>query len=66
VEDKEEIPARLLPYLSELCQALIVPLVDLVRAMDTFDDRDLSDLPLLTLGSTLQGGRNNVISPNCT
>lgn len=29
--------------------------------MDTFDDRDLSDLTLLTLGPTLQGGRNNAI-----
>lgn len=29
--------------------------------MDMFDDRDLSDLTLLTLGSTLQGARNNVI-----
>jgi len=29
--------------------------------MDTFDDHDLSDLALLTLGPTLQGARNNVI-----
>jgi len=60
-EDKGEIPSRLEPYLPELCRAFIAPLVDLVRAMDTFDDRDLSDLTLLTLGPTLQGGRNNVI-----
>jgi hypothetical protein len=32
-----------------------------VIALDTFDDRDLNDLALLTLGPTLQGGRNNVI-----
>jgi len=29
--------------------------------MGTFDERDLSDLTLLTLGPTLQGGRNNII-----
>ncbi len=29
--------------------------------MDVFDDRDLGDLALLTLGPTLQGARNNVI-----
>lgn len=60
-EERGEIPPRLLPHLYEFCEAFIAPLVELVRAMDTFDDRDLSDLALLTLGPTLQGGRNNAI-----
>ncbi len=60
-EERGEISPRLLPYLSQLCEAFITPLVELVQAMDTFDARDLSDLTLLTLGPTLQGGRNNVI-----
>lgn len=60
-EERGEIPPRLLMHLPQLCEAFIAPLVELVRAMDTFDDRDLSDLTLLTLGPTLQGGRNNVI-----
>lgn len=60
-EERGVIPDRLLPFLPRLCEALIEPLAEVVYAMDVFDDRDLSDLTLLTLGSTLQGGRNNVI-----
>lgn len=55
------LPARLVPHLDDFCTALIAPLAELVAAMGSFDDRDLSDLTLLTLGPTLQGGRNNVI-----
>src|SRR5450759_4837824 len=47
-------------YLEQFCTTLIEPLTDLVYAMNRFEDRDLSDLALLTLGPTLQGGRNNV------
>jgi hypothetical protein len=47
--------------LDRFCAALIAPLTELVYAMDVFTDRDLSDLTLLTLGPSLQGGRNNVI-----
>jgi hypothetical protein len=60
-EERGVISARLLPDLPHLCEAFIEPLIEVVYAMDVFDDRDLSDLTLLTLGSTLQGGRNNVI-----
>ncbi len=60
-EERGAIPSRLIPALPQLCAALIEPLVQVVYAMDTFDDRDLSDLTLLTLGPTLQGGRNNII-----
>lgn len=47
--------------LDQFCKAMAAPLVKLVAAMNEFDDRDLNDLSLLTLGPTLQGGRNNVI-----
>lgn len=60
-EESGTLPSRLGPLLDQFCTALIVPLVDLVQAMNVFDDRDLSDLTLLTLGPTLQGGRNNTI-----
>lgn len=60
-EDRGVIPPDLVPYLPRLCEAFIAPLSELVYAMDVFDCRDLSDLTLLTLGPTLQGGRNNAI-----
>lgn len=63
-EERGIISKRLDPYVDSFCQALIVPLVQLVEAtklLKPLDDRDLSDLALLTLGPTLQGGRNNVI-----
>jgi len=47
--------------LDEFCQHLIQPLGILVFAIGQFDDRDLNDLALLTLGPTLQGGRLNII-----
>lgn len=60
-EESGTIPSRLIPALPRLCKAFIDPLVKVVAAMDVFDDRDLNDLTLLTLGPTLQGARNNVI-----
>ncbi len=60
-EEKGTLSNRVIPELPRFCSYMIEPLVKLVYAMDTFEDRDLSDLTLLTLGSTLQGGRNNVI-----
>ncbi|MDQ3707486.1 MAG: XcyI family restriction endonuclease [Chloroflexota bacterium] len=55
------LSARLRPHLDDFCVRLIEPLVLLVKSMGQFDDRDLNDLALLTLGPTLQGQRNNVI-----
>jgi hypothetical protein len=60
-EESGTLPPRLTAVLDQFCAALIAPLADLVQAMNVFDDRDLSDLALLTLGPTLQGGRNNLI-----
>lgn len=60
-EENGVIPDKILPALPRLCGAFIEPLVEVVYAMGMFDDRDLNDLALLTLGPTLQGARNNVI-----
>lgn len=64
VEARNTIPIRLDPYVEDFCNALILPLVDLVEAtklLKPLDNQDLNDLALLTLGPTLQGGRNNMI-----
>ena len=60
-EERAVMSPDLVSALPRFCTALIEPLVKVVYAMDTFDNQDLSDLALLTLGPTLQGGRNNVI-----
>lgn len=60
-EQDGRLTEDLISHLDKFCSALIDPLVELVHAMDQFDDRDLNDLSLLTLGPTLQGGRNNLI-----
>jgi len=63
-EDRNVISRTLEPYVEDFCRALVKPLVELVDAtkpLKPLDDRDLNDLALLTLGPTLQGGRNNLI-----
>jgi hypothetical protein len=60
-ENSGRLSPDLVSSLDEFCGALTSPLTQLVIAMNQFTDQDLSDLSLLTLGSTLQGGRNNVI-----
>ncbi len=63
-EAQNMISAKLDPYVEDFCKVLITPLVQLVdatKSLKPLDDRDLNDLALLTLGPTLQGGRNNVI-----
>jgi hypothetical protein len=48
--------------LPALCAAMGTALADLVRrTADTITTRDIAELPLLTLGSQLQGGANNII-----
>lgn len=63
-ENSNALSANQLELLDQFCSALIAPLGQLMQTMGQFNDRDLSDLSLLTLGSTLQGGRNNVIGAN--
>ena len=55
------LSATLSAQLDDFCGQLIQPLAILVFVMGQFDDRDLNDLALLTLGPTFQGGRLNVI-----
>lgn len=47
--------------LEEYCSYLIQHLATLIFAMGQFNQKDLSDLALLTLGSTFQGARNDAI-----
>ena len=47
--------------LPELCRAFAAAASALVDTLDSFTARDLSDLTLLTLGSTLYGSHNNQI-----
>lgn len=60
-EESGIISPRLVSHLPRFCKILSDSLVNLIFAMDVFDNRDLGDLALLTLGPTLQGARNNVI-----
>lgn len=48
-------------YLSDFCRAMANPLAELVRQIPDFADRDLRELPLLSLGSQLQGSNNTQI-----
>jgi hypothetical protein len=60
-ENSGRLSPVLLEAIDQFCVAIIAPLEQLVETMGQFTDRDLSDMSLLTLGSTLQGGRNNAI-----
>lgn len=60
-ENTGKLSRELDEALDLFCQALIAPLSQLVLAMGDFSNADLNDLSLLTLGPSLQGGRNNVI-----
>jgi len=45
----------------EFCTAMARPLAELVRQIPNMTSRDISELPLLTYGSQLQGSRNTAI-----
>jgi len=45
----------------EFCTAMAQPLSELVRQIPNITSRDISELPLLTYGSQLQGSRNTAI-----
>lgn len=63
-EERNDLPPKLVPFVDASCLALITPLDELLqatRSIKALDDRDLNDLALLTLGPSLQGGRNNII-----
>lgn len=55
------------PDLEGFCQAMALSLTDLVRQMSSqFSRRDVTELPLLTLGSQFQGSNNNTIGKQAT
>lgn len=55
------------PDLEGFCTAMGHSLAELVRQMSPhFSSRDVSELPLLTLGSQFQGGNNNTIGKQAT
>lgn len=55
------------PDLEGFCAAMGESLAGLVRQMSpTITDRDVRELPLLTLGSQFQGGNNNTIGKQAT
>jgi hypothetical protein len=62
MEGKGTLRAAQQAQLPALCSALAAALAELVRGMaPTLSTRDIFELPLLTLGSQLQGGANNII-----
>jgi len=55
------------PDLEGFCAAMAQSLADLVRQVSPqFSPRDVTELPLLTLGSQFQGGNNNTIGKRAT
>jgi hypothetical protein len=67
MEEKGSITAAQAARLSELCSALGQSLADLVVQLSpTVTQSDLDELPVLTLGSQLQGGNNNLIGRRAT
>lgn len=48
-------------HVPDFCNAMSVPLAELVRQIPNFAERDLRELPLLTFGSQLQGSNNTQI-----
>jgi XcyI restriction endonuclease len=61
VEENEKLSKQNENELEEYCANLAQNLATLILAMGEFNQRDLSDLALLTLGSTFQGARNDAI-----
>jgi XcyI restriction endonuclease len=62
MEDKGVVTEKQKQSLPEFCEAMSGPLTDLMRQMaPTITPRDVSELPILTLGAQFQGANNNVI-----
>lgn len=65
--ERGAITSRQVAKLPAFCRAMSEALADLVRQMTpSMSRRDVAELPLLTLGQQLQGGRNNVIGQEAT
>lgn len=67
MEDTDRISARQAERLGELVTAMVDALADLVRQISpAITQRDVDELPLLTLGSQLQGANNVAIGQQGT
>jgi len=61
MEESNMVSAVNTSLIPDFCKAMAVPLADLVRQIPNISGRDISELPLLTYGSQLQGSRNTAI-----
>ncbi|MGA2514851.1 MAG: XcyI family restriction endonuclease [Candidatus Limnocylindrales bacterium] len=67
MEDTDRITAQQEAKLDDLLTAMVAALADLVRQISpTVTPRDVAELPLLTLGSQMQGANNNIIGQQGT
>jgi hypothetical protein len=67
MEARGLLNAKKRPDLEGFCAAMGKSLAELVQQMaPQFSPRDVSELPLLTLGSQFQGGNNNTIGKQAT
>jgi len=61
MEDPGTISKNSRDSIPAFCQAMAIPLAELVRGIPSITKRDLHELPLLTFGSQLQGSNNTLI-----
>jgi hypothetical protein len=61
MEETGVMSTRQQTRIPEFCEAMAGPLSELVRQIPNITNRDLSELPLLTFGSQLQGSNNTEI-----
>lgn len=67
LETHGTLPGPLRTALPELCSSFAEPLAELIRQISPpVTSRDVSELPLLTLGSQFQGANNNAIGQHAT
>ncbi len=67
LETHGSLPPSLIPLLPTLCESLSAALADLIRQISpAVTSRDITELPLLTLGSQFQGANNNTIGRQAT
>jgi hypothetical protein len=61
MEELDIINEKQRANLASFCEAMAVPLAELVRQIPTLCDRDIREMPLLTYGAQLQGSNNTAI-----
>lgn len=61
MEENNTVSERQIALIPEFCTVMISQLSELVRQIPNLTPRDISELPLLTYGSQLQGSNNTAI-----